>query len=90
MTKAIVSVKNMLANLSMLVQQDEYDVVFGRGMVTVGNVVVSCESQHLERIYKVDHTRIKRLVAVFSLLDEQPATIAVDDDGWLYIKEAIL
>lgn len=90
MTKAIVSVKNMLANLSMLPNADEYDVVFGMGMVTIGNVVISCESQHHNRVYKVSSRRIKRLFEVFSLLEEQPATIAVDEDNWLYIKEAIL
>jgi hypothetical protein len=90
MTKAIVSVKNMLANLSMLSKQDEYDVKFDRGMVTIGNVVISCESQHFDRVYKVKRNRIERLIKVFNILEEQPATIAICEDNWLYIKEAIL
>lgn len=80
----------MLVNLNMLVEQDEYEVKFGRGMLTIGNVVVSCESQHWDVLFNVSSKSIKRLVGVFSLLEEQPVTIAVDADGWLYIKEAII
>lgn len=80
----------MLVNLNMLVEQDEYEVKFGRGMLTIGKVVVSCESQHLDVLFNVSSKSIKRLVSVFSLLEEQPVTIAVDADGWLYIKEAII
>lgn len=90
MTKAIVSVKNMLANLQLLQRQEWYDVSFGKGRLNIGNVVISCESQHSNNVFQVKHSRIAKLNEVFSLLEEQPATIAVDDDGWLYIKEAIM
>ena len=90
MTKAIVSVKNMLANLEFLQREEWYDVSFGKGKLNIGNIVISCESQHSSQVFQVKHSRIKRLTEVFSLLEEQPATIAIDDDGWLYIKEAIM
>lgn len=80
----------MLANLQMLSDQDEYDVIFGRGKITIGNVVISCESKPIDHTYKVKQSRIKRLVEIFSLLEEQPASISVCEDNWLYIKEAIL
>lgn len=90
MTKAIVSVKNMLNNLQMLHREEWYDVTFGKGRLNIGNVVISCESQHSNQVFQVKHSRIKRLIEVFSLLEEQPATIAIDNNGWLYIKEAIM
>lgn len=90
MTKAIVSVGNMLANLQLLEREEWYDFTFGRGCITIGNVVISCESQYRDQVFHVLHSRINRLRDIFSLLSEQPVTISVDDDGWLYIKEAIM
>jgi hypothetical protein len=80
----------MLANLQLLEREEWYDVTFGNGVLTIGNVVISCESQYRGQVFHVKHSRINKLREVFSLLEEQPATIAVDDDGWLYIKEAIM
>lgn len=90
MTKAIVSVSNMLNNLQLLHREEWYDVTFGKGRLNIGSIVISCECQHVNKTFQVKHSRIKKLVEVFSLLEEQPATIAIDDDGCLYIKEAIM
>lgn len=90
MIKAIVSVKNMLVNLNLLPEADEYDVTFRHGRLDVGNVAISCECQNFDRVFKIESKHIKRLIKIFELLEEQPATIAIDGDGWLYIKEAII
>jgi hypothetical protein len=90
MTKAIVSVKNMLNNLKLLADAEEYEVTFGDGRLNIGNVVVSCESKYSSQTFKVSGQSVKRLIRVFDLLTDQPATIAIDDSGWLYIKEAIM
>jgi len=90
-TKAIVSSSHLLRKLQELKAQEEYMVSFSKARkeIHIDTVTMQCECSN-DCVYKIAFNRISRLIEVLLLLEDQPITIAIDDDGWLYIKEAIL
>jgi hypothetical protein len=91
MTKAIVSRNHLLQKLNELKTCEEYMVRFSkqRKELNIDGVTIQCECSN-DFVYEIKSSPIVNLKRILRFLEEQSITIAVDDDGWLYIKEAII
>jgi exosome complex RNA-binding protein Rrp4 len=91
MTKAIVSSSYMLKKLQELKAQEEYfiDSYPNREEINIDGMVIDCVCQGSGR-FVVPFKGISNLMKFLSLLEEQSVTVGIGNNGWVYIKEAIL
>lgn len=89
MTKAIVSSAQLYRKLKELKWAEIYIFSFNKYGLSINEIDICCECSGVYS-HAVLYDRVNKLEQVLRLLNEQPITIAVDEDGWLYIKEAIM
>jgi len=91
MTKAIVSSGYLLKKLKELKAQEEYivDTYPAKEEIHIDGMTIDCCCQGGGR-FVVPFKGVSNLMKFLLLLDEQPVTVGIGNNGWVYIKEAIL
>lgn len=91
MVKAIMSSKYLLKKIKHMPVRDEYLVSFLEGCVKIDDVEIECTRNHRGSVTQAVAGRsLKNLKTVLSILDDQPIVIGMNDNGWLWVMEAIL
>ena len=92
MTRIIVSRDMLFNGLQSLPDKERYHVYANRiiGELTIDFDIKIYGECNTNSVHDISKESVERLKKVLLLIQEQPMTIAIDEDNLLYIKEVIL
>lgn len=61
----------------------------GNELTAEGMICEEMRNQE-EIITTISSSKLKIMLGIFKLLEQQPVCLLIEDSGWIYIKEAIL